>query len=104
MADGLEDMEVRGLLRKMRVYNPIPSKFGGYRDIPAQNVIEDIFNRDSRHSYFIQAVDTIAHLLYRREYPKGSLKKHGVDLWFELLEPLLVKQAAQLDPFGIVRK
>jgi hypothetical protein len=104
VADGIEDTEVRGLQRKMRVYNPLPSRYGGYYDAPTNNIIEDIFGRDSRHSYFIQAVDAVAHCLYRREYPKGSLKKFNIDQLFERLEPLLLKEASESDPMGIVRK
>ncbi len=104
VADGMEDLEVRGLLRKMRVYNPIPSKFGGPpRQIPTTNIIEDVFIRDSRHSYFIQAVDSIAHILYRREFPKSSLKKYGIDKSFLDLKNILLREASR-DDHGIVRK
>ena len=67
VADGVEDIEVRGLLRKMRVFNPVPSRFGGKsRNLPTRRIIEDVVPRDSRHSYFVQAVDAVAHVLYRR--------------------------------------
>jgi hypothetical protein len=38
------------------------------------------------------------------EYPKGSLKKYGLQHYFKMLEPLLLKQASRNDEFGIVRK
>lgn len=105
VADGIEDLEVRGLLRKMRVYNPVPSKFGGApRQMPTSNIIEDVFNRDSRHSYFIQAVDAVVHILYRREYPKSSLKKYNLDKSFLDLDSILLKAASTTDDYGIVRK
>jgi len=104
IADGIEDNEVRALLRKMRVYNPIPSKFGGHYNSPTNHIVEDLFHRDSAHSYFVQAADAIAHTLYRCEYPKGSLKKYNVDQLFYNLEPLLLKEASEGDKMGIVRK
>ena len=104
ICDGIEDREVRSLLRKMRVYNPTPSKFGGYYHALTNNIIEDVFTRDSNHSYFIQAVDVIAHTLYRKEYSKGSLKKYRMERLFNNLEPLLLKEANHNDEQGIVRK
>ncbi len=88
----------------MRVYNPVPSHFGGIYQAPTDNILEDPFARNSQHSYFIQAVDCIAHTLYRREFPKGSLKKFGVDKLFDYVEPLLLKEANKSDKDGIVRK
>lgn len=101
--DGNEPL-VRGLLRKMRVYNPIPSRYSAPRNIPTNNIIEDVIMRDSQHSYFIQAVDTIVHLLYRKEFPKGSLKKYRVEKFFDSLNPILLKEASTEDELGIVRK
>ena len=47
---------------------------------PIDNIIEDALSRSSHHSYFIQTVDVVAHLLYRKEFPKGSLKKFNLEL------------------------
>ncbi len=104
ISDDTNEPLIRSLLRKMRVYNPVPSFYTKYRDIPTNNIIEDVFMRNSNHSYFIQSVDTIVHLLYRREYPKGSLKKYNVEKLFLNLEPILLKEASSQDTLGIVRK
>ncbi len=104
ISDTTDEVLVRGLLRKMRIYNPVPSHYGGTRNIPTDNILEDPFLRDSKHSYFIQAVDTIAQALYRKEYVKGSLRKYGVDKYFSVLEPILLKEASNNDPLGVVRK
>lgn len=95
---------IRNTIRKMRIYNPVPSHFGSFYQNPIKNVIEDAFNRDSKHSYFIQTVDVISHILYRKEYPKSSLKKYNLDRYFKLLEPILLTDAARHEEFGIVRK
>lgn len=92
-------------LRKMRVYNPITSHYSrGFYNAPVDSIIEDIFQRSSHHSYFIQTVDVIAHLLYRKEYPKGSLRKFGLEKLFARFDAILLKEAAKADEFGIVRK
>lgn len=104
IADDTDSNTIMQLLRKMRVYNPISSHYKGYYNAPADNIIEDIFQRSSHHSYFIQTVDVIAHLLYRHEHPKGSLKKFGIENLFERFEPILLKEASRSDKLGIVRK
>ncbi len=85
-------------------YNPVPSHYGGAHNVPTVNIIEDPFFRDSKHSYFIQAVDTITHVLYRKEYPKGSLKKYNVHKYFNLLESILLREASSNDELGVVCK
>lgn len=104
VADGIDDKEVRRLTRKLRVYNPTPSHSGGYYNCPIRSVLEDPFHRDSRDSYFTQIADVAAHLLYRSEYPKGALRKFGIEQLFRHIEPLLLKEASKSDPLGIVRK
>ncbi len=105
IVDDTDSLKLQNLQRKLRTYNPIPSNYGPQPyNAPLSNIIEDSFSRESRHSYFIQTVDVIAHLLYRREYPKGSLKKYGIDIQFDKLKPILLKEASGSDPNGIVHK
>lgn len=104
VADDTDSMKLMALQRRMRVYNPTPSHFTGSYNAPIDNIIEDTFSRSSHHSYFIQSVDIIAHSLYRMEYPKGSLKKYGMEHYFKKFEPILLKQASKNDVYGIVRK
>jgi len=104
IADDSNEIILRGLLRQMRIYNPIKSHYqSGYYNAPTDSIIEDIFYRASHNSYFIQSIDLIAHLLYRKEYPKGSLKKYNVEKQFLKFENILLKEAASGDPLGIVR-
>lgn len=104
IADDTDSVKLRNLQRKMRVYNPITSHYTGYYNAPIDNILEDSFMRDSSHSYFIQSADVIAHILYRKEYPKGSLKKFGLEYVFNKIEPILLKKASSYDELGIVRK
>jgi Protein of unknown function (DUF3800) len=105
VADDTDNNKLMSLQRKMRVYNPVPTHFTleSY-NAPIDNIIEDTFSRSSHHSYFIQTVDIIAHTLYRKEYPKGSLKKFGLEKQFQKIAPILLKIASKNDEYGIVRK
>jgi len=105
VSDDTSSLKLMRLHRKMRVYNPIPSHYTIMPyNAPIDSIIEDVFSRDSKHSYFVQSVDVIAYLLYNKEFPKGSLKKYGIDKQFEKFESVLLKKASKGDPHGIVRK
>jgi hypothetical protein len=104
ICDESNETQLRSQLRKSRIYNTIPSKGNSISyHTPVQNIIEDITHRKPTLSYFIQTCDVIAHCLYRKEYPKGSLKKHQVEKIFDTLEPILFKESGTMDPYGIVR-
>lgn len=102
-ADESAEKPLRLLLRKMRMYNPMPSHFGGSYNAKILNIIEDIVHRKSHLSYIVQTVDVIAYLLYSKEFPKGASKKYNLNVIFNDLEPLLLKEASNKDPLGIVR-
>lgn len=105
IADDTDGNSLMKLMRKMRVYNPVKSHYSpAPYNSPTDSIIEDVVQRSSHHSYFIQTVDIISHLLYRREFPKGSLKKFGLERLFPKLRPILLLEASKSDPLGIVRK
>lgn len=68
---------MRKTARAIRAYNPIQSQFtGDYRNQPITNLIEDILEKDSAESYFIQACDFISymvHLYYKTHYKQNGL-------------------------------
>lgn len=106
------EVEYTRLLRKMTVFNPIPSNLGTWADtgaitknIPVEWVIEDPIFKDSASSFFIQCADMAAFSLLRNEYPLPSRNKYGIDQCFAVLDPILVKQAFAKDPrkLGIIR-
>lgn len=107
--EGKEKIYTR-LARRMHVYNPIPSQFGRWpdtgtpvRNIPIERILEDPFFKRSEQSYFIQLVDFCAYALLRRENPILSKTRYGLDKAFGLLSPILVLEASQYDPEGIIR-
>jgi hypothetical protein len=98
------------LARRMGVYNPIRSRFGVWLDtgtatknIPTDRIIEDPFFKKSEQSYFIQLTDFCAYALLRRERPIPSKTKYGLDQAFNLLSPILVREASTRDPEGVIR-
>ena len=104
--DHTDDKKLNQLLRQMRRYNPIPNQplFGrGYRNMLLSNVIEDPNFRNSEHSYFIQAADLAAFLLYQHLTPSAYMRKKSGQNYFLRLDPILCKVASSADPHGIVR-
>lgn len=103
IADNTSGEDLRNLQRKMRRFNPIPSKFGPIpRNLPIKQIIEDPVFRDSRHSYFIQIVDVIAYFTAQYLKPNKVIKKQGATKYFERLDPVFVKKASPSDQFGRV--
>jgi len=103
--DHTDDKKLTLLLRKMRRYNPIPNQleYGpGYRNIALTKIIEDPNFRASDHSYFIQAADLAAYLLYQSMVPNAYIKRKSAHNYFRRLEPILCKVASSTDPLGIV--
>lgn len=67
---------MRKTARAIRPYNPIPSQFGGYINKPIKNMFEDVLEKDSQESHFIQICDFISyfvHLYYLAQYKKKEL-------------------------------
>jgi len=98
------------LTRRMGIYNPIASRYGSwsgsgarFKNIPITRILEDPFFKQSERSYFIQLVDFCAYSLLRRERPVASKTKYGLNEAFNLLSPILVREASSTDPEGIIR-
>lgn len=66
---------MRTTARAIRVYNPIPSKFEpASTNQPIRNMLEDILEKDSSESYFIQICDFVSYFvhLYFSAVEKGN--------------------------------
>lgn len=99
-------------IRKMKVYNPIPSNRGGWREngkaamsIPLSHIIEDPVFKDSSSSYLIQLADFCAYALLRMERPIESRSVLGYDTMYEDLKPVSREITNRKDPrgMGIIR-
>lgn len=112
ISDEGQEIEFTRRMRKMRIHNPIPSKWKTWRqsgkttkNIPTSQILEDPFFKDSKDSYFIQAVDFCAYALLRSERPLASRTALGYDTMYDELRPIVVTAANPNDPrqLGIIR-
>lgn len=106
LPDNTDNRKLLRLLSRMRRFNPTPNQpaYGsGYRDLPLANVIERPGFQDSRHSYFIQACDLAAYLLYQELQPCSYVRRKGARGYFSRLTQICCTAAATKDPRGIVR-
>jgi hypothetical protein len=94
-----EEAEITRRIRRMRIHNPISSRFGKWigtgnatKSIPLSNCVEDPVFKDSKASYFIQLADFCAYALLRMERPIPSRSALGYDTMYEELIPRLVDQ------------
>jgi len=94
------DVEIRKLMRKLRVYNYVPSRYGSARNVPLTSLIEDPIPRNSAHAQFIQIVDYIAYSLLRRESPVD--KYPGLENIYDILNPVVLKEASSENDLGII--
>lgn len=101
-----------GLVRRMRRFNYVRSKYGmwssGQRseNNPITRVVEDIVYRDSEKSAFIQLADFCAFALLRSENPIPARSHYGLDRSFDRLRPVLRTSSFAKDPrgLGIIRE
>lgn len=99
------DARLNRLLRKMRRYNPVPNQGafgGGYRDLRVKYIIEDPVHRDSKDTYFLQVVDTIAFFLYQAVAPNAFIRRKGAKRYFLRLLPVLCTVASRENRYGVV--
>jgi len=99
--DGGHGVEIRKLLRKLRAFNVVPSRYGPPRNVPMERIVEDSIERDSFHSQFIQLCDCLAYSLLRREAP--SAKYPGLQSVFDVAAPTWLTAASRQSADGVVR-
>ena len=101
--DNTDNKKLQNLLRKMRRYNVIPGMSGlSPRNLQLTTIVEDPFFKDSQHTYFIQAADLAAYLLYQSIQPNKYMRKSGGANYFATLGPVLCTVASPSSG-GIVR-
>jgi hypothetical protein len=99
------------LVRRMSIYNPIMSRYGGWpggklhKNFPLIRILEDIIFRESEDSYFIQLADFCAFSLFRCEHPIASKAKYNLHTSFSELESICTPECFGRDPkhLGIIR-
>lgn len=75
---------MRSTARKMRKFNPVPSMFyHSSRNQPIKYMVEDIFEKNSAESYFIQNCDFISyfvHLYYKIFVLSGKMPNRAANV------------------------
>ena len=93
---------MRKTARSIRTFNPIRSVFDSNSyNRPIQYLIEDIFEKDSKESYFIQICDFISyfvHLYYKTQILKQPLPKRVGEL---IDEEFIIKTMNYFKDHGI---
>lgn len=107
--EGKED-QYTSLVRRMRVHNRIPSRYGTWKDgsltknIPLKRIIEDPQFKQSHKSYFIQQADFTAYGLLRQEMPTPRIKRYGSHKSFSVLSSETLELVCnRRDPQGVIR-
>jgi hypothetical protein len=104
LCDEGKEQFFRGISRKLRRHNPIPSRYGsGYRNMPVTRLIEDPVFLQSDRSLFIQLADMVAYALLLSERPKVVDPLGLNEVFEEIVAPYCVTKANANDPLGIVR-
>lgn len=103
VADQTDEKKLRTILRRMRRFNPVPSRIqSGTRNILIDTIVEDVVHRDSLHSYFIQLADVNVYFLMQKHKACSYVKKKGAANYFVRLDPVLCKRASGSNQWGIV--
>lgn len=103
--DATNGKQLAKIMRRMNVHNPIPHQpqYGpGYRNMPILRVIEDPHPKDSKDSYFIQAVDVSAYFVTQLYVPNTIIQRHNASQYLYKLKPVLNLAARPRHPLGIV--
>lgn len=106
ITDATAGHKLARLVRRMAVYNPIPSdptRGTGSRNIPITRVIEDPFGKDSKDTLPVQMADVVAYFLAQRIAPNSFIRRQRAAHYFDRLKPVLNLHASRFDPLGIVR-
>jgi len=92
----------RMVSRRMRVYNPIPSHYGGYYKSPLVKIIEDPFLRHSQYSYCVQLADMSVYLARLRHDHTPRQAKYGIHKLYKRIKPRYMLEASKKDNYGFV--
>ncbi|MGE7774524.1 DUF3800 domain-containing protein [Chitinophaga sp. NPDC101104] len=101
-SDNTDGNKLRGLVRKMRHFNMIPSMFGGSRNIKLNYIIEDPVLRDSQFSFMHQMNDVVAYCARQLYEPNSYMRRKGGDRFYTRLSNVILKVASPRYPYGIV--
>jgi hypothetical protein len=100
--DHTDEPKLKALQRKLRRYNTIPSRFGGYMDKPLKLLIEDPVHRASVHSQFIQLADVAGYFLKQSYAPMQYVRKKGARNWIDRIDLVRYKPVTTKNQRAVV--
>lgn len=104
LTDATAGGKLTRMVRRMAVYNPIPSSYGGSsRNMPIKKIIEDPHGKDSKDSLPVQMADVCAYFLLQRYSPNAYVRRKGAHNYFERLKAVLNLHASKTNALGIVQ-
>ena len=108
--EGEEGM-ITGDYRRLRVFNPVPSRYQRWeegertRNIPVSNVIGGPAFRSADGDHLLQMAGLVAHaLLKQEEEPFPPDEDTGIGQAFSILDKALNRRASRRDVQGVVRR
>ena len=109
--DEAEEESVTRLYRRLRVHNPIPSRYEAWddgsptRNIPLDRIIGGLSFRSAGDDHLLQLAGFVAHaLLLQEEGPSAGTEELGVGGAFAAFDHALNREASARDPQGVVRR
>ena len=109
--DEVREEPITRLYRRLRVHNPIPSRYEAWddgsptRNIPLDRVIGGPAFRSAEHDPLLQLTGFVAHALLLQEEGSGAgWEEPGPERAFSILARALNREASQRDAQGVVRR
>ena len=106
--DSGNEISTQKTLRRMHAINYIPSQYGGWDDdlyaknMPVIRIVADSMFIDSSKDYMIQAVDFIAYSVKTKYEPSSNAVTYGLKDSYNILAPIMLKQATKSNNLGLV--
>ncbi len=110
LVDQAEEESVTRLYRRLRVRNPIPSRYDAWEDsaptrnIPIHAIIGGPAFRRAGDDHLLQLAGFVACALLLQEEPRAGVEGDGLEGAFSILSRPLNREASRRDPQGIVRR
>ncbi len=98
------------LYRRLRVHNPIPSRYDAWddgsptRNIPLDHVIGSPAFRSAGNDHMLQLAGFVAHALLLQEEGADTVEDFDLAQAFAALDHALNREASARDPQGVVRR
>lgn len=102
IVDDTDEKRLRKLVRKLRRYNPIPSKYGGTIEKPMVTIVEDPILRKSEENYFVQFVDLVVYSFIQILYPNKTARRHSLGKEYFSMRDIFLTEASNQNNFGVV--